>query len=86
MTERSIDELQIQGDIYVALGKTRDTVYEPMRRHYSDTQIIAANDISTVHRMIGVWNSSWYYQKKDGKPITRIIKIDAEKGSIQYVE
>ena len=86
MTERSIDELQIQGDIYIALGKTRDTVYEPMKRYGTATHLIAANDISTVHRMIGVWNNSWYYQKKAGKPITRIIKIDAEKGSIQYVE
>lgn len=86
MTERSIDELQIQGDIYITLGKTRDTVFEPMKQYDTSTRLIAANNINTVHEMIDKWNKHWYYQKRDGKVITRIIKIDAEKGSVQYVE
>lgn len=86
MTERPIDELQIQGDIYIALGKIRDTVFKPMKQYDTATRLIAANNIKTVHEMIDKWNGRWYYQKRDGKVIARIIKVDAEKGSIQYVE
>lgn len=86
MTERSIDELQIQGDIYITLGKIRDTVFKPMKQYDTATRLIAANNIKTVHEMIDKWNERWYYQKRNGKVIARIIKVDAEKGSVQYVE